>query len=451
MIKERAHENATRNTVAGVHRRTGGVSALRRGREADSFRPTLHARSARTRIQKEVAGESEPQRPQAKGQALGLGPRFPRHGLVDRFCCFYLASEFRVGHALANDLPNGDIKSFRIGHLASIEAARLLVDVSEQVKRFHAHIGSVQAALQKAPEVFHPIGVNFTVRVFDSVIDDRVLVVRFQPIIGKQFIGEDCRASLYVFPDVLLKVLLSAVLYDHRPHVSAALQHPHNQSLILAAGSSDDALALRLVHVPSFAADKGFIYFDAALAAHLSALLALLSKPDSVHQEPRGFLSHAQCPRHFATADPVLRVLEHPNSWKPLVETDGRVFHDGSDLHGKLSSRMAGAALPAQLIFEEANAGTPATRADYALLPLGAPGHKVVKTVLLIGKVHDGFLKGLGFVSGFHTTILTQNGVLRKYIMPNLAPRGAEPNKRLVELTKWSDEAARSDAKNSSQ
>jgi hypothetical protein len=136
-----------------------------------------------------------------------------------------------------------------------------------------------------------------------------------------------------------------------------------------------------------------------------------------MHQEPRSFLSDAKRPRHFTTTDPVLRILEHPNSRKPLVETDGRIFHDGSDFHGKLPSRVTNAALPAQLIFEEADASATAAGADNTFLPFGTAGHEVVKAILLIREVNDGFLEGLGFVSGFHTTIIAQNRVLRKYII----------------------------------
>jgi len=136
-----------------------------------------------------------------------------------------------------------------------------------------------------------------------------------------------------------------------------------------------------------------------------------------VKQKPRGFLGDTKRACDFATADSVLGVLEHPNCRKPLFETDGRVLHDGSDLDGKLPPWMASAALPTQLIFEEAYAGTPATRADHTFLPFGTAGHEVVKTVLLIREVNDGFLEGLGFVSGLHTTILTQNCVLLKYII----------------------------------
>jgi hypothetical protein len=39
----------------------------------------------------------------------------------------------------------------------------------------------VQAALQEAPEILHAVGVYIAIHVLDCVIDDGVLVIRFQP------------------------------------------------------------------------------------------------------------------------------------------------------------------------------------------------------------------------------------------------------------------------------
>ena len=89
-----------------------------------------------------------------------------------------------------------------------------------------------------------------------------------------------------MFADVLLKFGLATAIYNHRADVSAALQHSHHKSLILAASSSDDALTLRLVHIPRQPADEGLINFH--FAGEFSALLALLSKSDSVEHEPCG-------------------------------------------------------------------------------------------------------------------------------------------------------------------
>src|ERR1022692_2986230 len=93
MIGKRAYENETSKATAGVRRRAGSVSQVRRSHAADSFRSALHACAPRTCVQKEVLGEPPPPRTQAKGQAFGLGPRFPRHGLIDGFRFSHLASE----------------------------------------------------------------------------------------------------------------------------------------------------------------------------------------------------------------------------------------------------------------------------------------------------------------------------------------------------------------------
>src|SRR5664279_5688610 len=130
-IGRREYENATRNCAAGVHRRPGSISPVRRSYATDSFRSAFHACTPRTCVQKEVFGESEPARSQAKDQAFDLGPRFPRHGLIDGCRFSHLAGEFCIGQAFAHDLADANIETLSIGHFPMIEAKRLLVNVAE--------------------------------------------------------------------------------------------------------------------------------------------------------------------------------------------------------------------------------------------------------------------------------------------------------------------------------
>jgi hypothetical protein len=44
--------------------------------------------------------------------------------------------------------------------LAVIVPEGLLIKVTEQVKGFNRNVGAVQAALQKTPEVFQPVGLR---------------------------------------------------------------------------------------------------------------------------------------------------------------------------------------------------------------------------------------------------------------------------------------------------
>ena len=129
------------------------------------------------------------------------------------------------------------------------------------------------------------------------------------------------------------------------------------------------------------------------------------------------FLSNTQRPRDFATTDSILGVLKHPHCGKPLIQTDRGVFHDGSDLNGELPPGVVNAALPPKLVFQEAGDLRPTGRANNPVLPFGPTGNKIVQAVLSIREMQDGFLEGLGFVEGFHTSSLTQNLGLVKYII----------------------------------
>jgi hypothetical protein len=130
-MEVKRHENRTRNAVAGMQSRSRSIQALRRRPATDSFRPTFHTCAPRTCIQKEGNGEPESTRTQTQGQALGLGPRFPRHGLVDRFRFSQLADEFRISKSLTDDLTYANIKTLGIGHLAIVKPKSLFVDIAE--------------------------------------------------------------------------------------------------------------------------------------------------------------------------------------------------------------------------------------------------------------------------------------------------------------------------------
>ena len=163
-------------------------------------------------------------------QAFGLGPRFPRSGLVDRlrFRAVNLPGEFRIGQTLATNRANHDREPLRIIHAAVIEPARLFVDVPEQVERFHADVSSVERPLQETPEVLHPVGLDVSIRVLNGVIDDRVLIVCLQPFRRFQFVTEDSGPGFDLFVDVLLKFFLPAIVHHEGPNFPATLDHTHN-------------------------------------------------------------------------------------------------------------------------------------------------------------------------------------------------------------------------------
>ena len=99
----------------------------------------------------------------------------------DRFS--HLAGDLGVGEAFASHWDRTREKrsaSFSCLWLPVVIAESLLIEVTEKMKRFDANIGSVDAALQEAPEVLKAIGVDVTIDVFDGVIDDLMGIVASQ-------------------------------------------------------------------------------------------------------------------------------------------------------------------------------------------------------------------------------------------------------------------------------
>ena len=77
------------------------------------------------------------------------------------------------------------------------------------MERLHADVRAVQAAFQEAPEVLHRVGVDVAVHVLDGMVDDGVLVIVFKPIIGLQFVSENCGSGFDVLADMLLQFRLT--------------------------------------------------------------------------------------------------------------------------------------------------------------------------------------------------------------------------------------------------
>ena len=133
--------------------------------------------------------------------------RFPRllKNLGSRFLALLsgLAGEFFVGEPLADDLSKRLAEAVRVSHVFSVIVAEcLFIEVPEQVKRFHTHVGAGQVALQEAPEVFEPVGVDLTVGIGFSVVDDIVSEFWTDIEIGRCFIGEQVSARLDILPNV---------------------------------------------------------------------------------------------------------------------------------------------------------------------------------------------------------------------------------------------------------
>lgn len=335
-------------------------------------------------------------------ETFRLGPRFNLFPLVQSLFA-NLAGDFSERQALPDDLTNAGIETLCISHLPVVEAKRLFIDVAKQMEWLNADVSAVQLAFHQRPEIFHAVRVDIAICVFDGVIDDRVLEVLGQSVVGLQFIREDRRASFDMLTHLLLQFVFAAIVYDERSDVAAPFHEAHNYGLILSSSAGDNTLALRLVHVPRFSANESFVNLD--FTAELPACTFILhGEPDALKHEPRRLLTNANCAMQFITAHAVLAICQLPHRQQPLIESDRRVLKDRPDFDRELRFRMPRLALPYLAGLQEADILRAARRAHDAILP--APGRKKRDAVCRIGEVNDCFLEGFRFCCHDESSII---------------------------------------------
>jgi len=261
------------------------------------------------------------------------------------------ACEFCIRQATVRDLRHGHIEAVSIIQLVIfgspvIETKHLLVKVTIKMERLNRHVSPAQVALEEAPEVLQAIRVDLTVDVPLSVIHNVVDITQAEFVIGCSSIGIDLGTIPNLLQDFVLQSLTADVRDDLATNLAklavenslhGSLAHEHIATPLLTANLSD-LESTGLVHVGRLATDKSLVCFDGSAfrTAEFECRLVLYRFPDTVKHEPCSFLSDTQGPVNFHAADTVLAVHDHPESSHPLVERDGGIFKDGSDLDGEL-------------------------------------------------------------------------------------------------------------------
>jgi len=93
-----------------------------------------------------------------------------------------------------------------VRQFAEVVPEHLFVQIPEQMELFHAHVGSLESALQETPEVFEAVGMNLPVNVFFRMVNHLVLESLFlESLIGHECIGVDRAACFDVSANVALR------------------------------------------------------------------------------------------------------------------------------------------------------------------------------------------------------------------------------------------------------
>lgn len=162
------------------------------------------------------------------------------------------------------------------------------------------------------------------------------------------------------------------------------------------------------VHVAGFSTDKSFVGLN--LAGHFVDRPIVHRVSDSMVHEPRCSLRDLQGAGNLVGRNAIFAVGDQPHSAHPLVERNGAVLKDGSDLDGELLP--APKARPHQTRSEKREPRSCTTRARW---PLRSPlrtfhsfkADSRVREVLNRG--HQAF--GNVYVNAVHKPIMSLNNV----------------------------------------
>src|SRR5208282_5283596 len=111
----------------------------------------------------------------------------------------------RIGHATVQNRASDANESLAIIRFAVVVAVRLLVQVPEQMERFDADIGSLESALQEAPEILDLVRVHVAINVTLCVIDDLMNVVAVESVIADPCVRENVRAAFHIAANMALE------------------------------------------------------------------------------------------------------------------------------------------------------------------------------------------------------------------------------------------------------
>ena len=123
-------------------------------------------------------------------------------------------------------------------------AKYLLIEVTEQVKRFNTNVCSFESPLYEAPEVLQPISVYLPVNVFLGMVNDSMSVFLVQSPIGMTIIRRELRAAFDVISNECLQSVTASIFQNDSPHFAATLHQSNDGAFIFHRRTANFAALL---------------------------------------------------------------------------------------------------------------------------------------------------------------------------------------------------------------
>src|SRR5216684_6186688 len=221
---------------------------------------------------------------------------------------------------------------------AIVVPENLFVQIAEQVEWFHVDVGSLESALEQAPEVFESVGVDLPINVTLRMVHNRVPIpVVVESVIRGKVIRVDRAPRFDVSADFRLQFMPLSSMKRFSANLAAALKDSNDSRFTFGSASQNNFGSLIRVHKASSTTDERLIYFHfSTWTADLHCFFFMESETNAVHHKPSRLLSDSQSAANLVGANAVLGVHDEPNGNHPLVHAERGILEDGSDLDREL-------------------------------------------------------------------------------------------------------------------
>src|SRR5712672_36510 len=125
------------------------------------------------------------------------------------------ASQYFVSEAASGDMRHYTMKALSVIRIPSMVVAEyLFVQITKHVERFNRNVRAFQSALEQAPEIFQPVGVNLPVHIALRMVNRLVNEIPIQSLIRKERIAIDRALGFYVCANLPLQMKLATERND---------------------------------------------------------------------------------------------------------------------------------------------------------------------------------------------------------------------------------------------
>src|SRR5262249_54798127 len=109
-----------------------------------------------------------------------------------------------IHEPLSHNTASDGTKTVGICSFPFVESEGLFIKITEEMKRFYAHISSFDGAFQESPEILHTISMYGAVYIGFCMVNKFMHVIRFKTLVRNESVSIQFRSLFYILPYLLM-------------------------------------------------------------------------------------------------------------------------------------------------------------------------------------------------------------------------------------------------------